>query len=165
MSESIQDTSGLTIEENILQYETRAETVQTRRQKLIAKMEAAVDKMDLEITNKSDPDLVMSQARVLEQYRQMLNDVETSERNLIATKLKKQDTEQSAVQAGQLTEFLKSIKFSNGVPMEERPKMTMEELNKLMEKQFEERGCIVVETELEATDRQLPTKKSSEDDF
>lgn len=165
MSESIQDTSGLTIEENILQYETRAETVQTRRQKLIAKMEAAVDKMDLEITNKSDPDLVMSQARVLEQYRQMLNDVEASERNLIATKLKKKDSETTSLQAGQLAEFLKSIKFSNGVPMEERPKMTAEELNKLMEKQFEERGCVVVETELEANDRQLPTKKVSEDEF
>lgn len=165
MSESIQDTSGLTIEENILQYETRAETVQTRRQKLIAKMEAAVDKMDLEITNKSDPDLVMSQARVLEQYRQMLNDVEASERNLITTKLKKKDSETTSLQAGQLAEFLKSIKFSNGVPMEERPKMTAEELNKLMEKQFEERGCVVVETELEANDRQLPTKKVSEDEF
>ena len=156
---------GLTLEENILQYETRAENVQSRRQKLIAKMEAAVDKMNMEITDKSDPDLVMSQARVLEQYRQMLNDVETSERNLIATKLKKKDTEQASIHAGQLTEFLKSIKFSNGVPMEERPTMTAEELEKLMQKQFEERGCVVVNTELESTERQLPKKKTSEDDF
>lgn len=153
----------LPVEQHILQYEIRNETTQSRRQKLIAKMEDAIDKMDMSVTNTSDPDLVQSQARVLEQYRQMLNDVEASERNLINTKLKKKDSDISSTQAGQLSEFLKSIKFSNGVPMQDRPVLSVEEMNKLIDSQFEERGCVVVETELEATDRQLPKKKEEED--
>ena len=156
---------GMTLDENILQYETRSEDAQTRRQKIIAKMERALDSMDFEITDKSDPDLLQSKARMLEQYRQMLNDVEASERNVINTKLKKKDTETSSIQASQLTDFLKTIKFSNGVPMEDRPVMSQDELERLMKQQFEERGCVVVETELEQTSQQLPTKKTSEDEF
>lgn len=153
----------LPVEQHILQYEIRNETTQSRRQKLIAKMEDAIDKMDMVINNNSDPDMVQSQARVLEQYRQMLNDVEASERNLINTKLKKKDSDISSTQAGQLSEFLKTIKFSNGVPMQDRPVLSAEEMNKLIDSQFEERGCVVVESELEDTDRQLPKKKTEEE--
>lgn len=153
----------LPVEQHILQYEIRNETTQSRRQKLIAKMEDAIDKMDMVINNNSDPDMVQSQARVLEQYRQMLNDVEASERNLINTKLKKKDSDISSTQAGQLSEFLKTIKFSNGVPMQDRPVLSAEEMNKLIDSQFEERGCVVVESELEDSDRQLPKKKTEEE--
>lgn len=153
----------LSVEDHITQYELRAETTQSRRQKLIAKMEDVIDKMDMTVTNQSDPDLVQSQARLIEQYRQMLNDVENSERNVITTKLKKKDSETSSLQAGQLADFLKSIKFSNGVPMEERPVMTKEEMTKLIDSQFEERGCVVIDTELEVSDRHLPDKKQEEE--
>ena len=153
----------LSADEHLKQYEIRSETVQERRQKLIAKMADAIDAMDLHVTEKSDPDLVQSQSRAIEQYRQLLNDVEASERNLITTKLKKKDSDSSALQVGQISDFLKNIKFSNGVPMEKRIQMSEEDMNRMLDSQFDERGCIVVETELELNGRQLPEKKQTED--
>ena len=47
--------------------------------------------------------------------------------------------------------------------MEKRIQMSEEDMNRMLDSQFDERGCIVVETELEINGQQLPEKKQTED--
>lgn len=152
------------VDNNLEIYERSVQDMQEKRKQVMTRMEEAFDPLYFLPSANSDPDIGVIKTKFLEQYRQMLNDYEASERNLINTKLKKKDTDSSSLQAGNFADFLKSIKFSNGVPMEEHTKLTQEELNKIMDKQFEERGCVVLDTELEESDRHLPSTTDASDD-
>ena len=152
------------VDNNLETYEQSVKEMQGKRKQVIDRMEETFDSLYFSPSANSDPDVGVVKTKFLEQYRQMLNDYETAERNLINTKLKKKDTDNSSMQAGNFADFLKSIKFSNGVPMEEHTKLTQQELNKIMDKQFEERGCIVLDTELEESDRHLPPTSTTDDD-
>lgn len=159
----IQNTAS-NVDDNLETYERSVQDMQEKRKQVMTRMEEAFDPLYFLPSANSDPDIGVIKTKFLEQYRQMLNDYEASERNLINTKLKKKDTDSSSLQAGNFADFLKSIKFSNGVPMEEHSKLTQEELNKIMEEEFKERGCIVLDTELEEADRHLPSSVVENDD-
>ena len=122
-------------------------------------------KLDLSVDASSDPDLVASQSRVIEQARQLLNDIDSSAKNHVNVKLKKSDIENNHQSNMEIAKLLQKIKIDVMNPNDpNRPLVqSEEELNKLLDKKCEENGCVVLDTELGMEDRQLPTNEDKDD--
>ena len=89
--------SIVSLEQSMLEYDHATNETQELRRALVAKLMPAVMKLDLNVDASSDPDLVASQSRVIEQARQLLNDIDSSAKNHVNVKLKKSDIENNVV--------------------------------------------------------------------
>ena len=138
---------------------------QELRRALVAKLMPAVMKLDLNVDASSDPDLVASQSRVIEQARQLLNDIDSSAKNHVNVKLKKSDIENNHQSNMEIAKLLQKIKIDVMNPNDpNRPlAQSEEELNELLDKKCEENGCVVLDTELGMEDRHLPTNEDKDD--
>lgn len=133
------------------------------RQQLLQKLLPTAMEMDMTVSRSTDPDLYAAQTRLYGEVRQLLNDMDTSARQHISTKMKQKDQENDTLNAINAAELLNHIKLSGGVPVSNVPQPTQEEIDKAIAEQFKERGCLVLESELVENDRQIPEKKIEED--
>ena len=128
--------SIVSLEQSMLEYDHATNETQELRRALVAKLMPAVMKLDLNVDASSDPDLVASQSRVIEQARQLLNDIDSSAKNHVNVKLKKSDIENNHQSNMEIAKLLQKIKIDVMNPNDpNRPLVqSEEELNKLLEK-------------------------------
>ena len=152
-------------EQSMFEYDHATNEAQELRRALVAKLMPAVMKLDLNVDASSDPDLVASQSRVIEQARQLLNDIDSSAKNHVNVKLKKSDIENNHQSNMEIAKLLQKIKIDVMNPNDpNRPLVqSEEELNELLDKKCEENGCVVLDTELGMEDRHLPTNEDKDD--
>lgn len=155
--------SLISLTESMQSMDSVVTNTQSVRQQLMTKFLPDVLNLDMKVDPGTDPDMYASQARFLSEYRGLLNDLDTSSRNHVNMKLKQKDSETNAAHAINAAEFLSKIKLSRGVPVSNLPFTKSEaEVEALIEKQFEENGCMVLDTELETGQNQLPDKPDNE---
>ena len=159
------DQANRTLADSLRIYDHTTQTTQDIRHQLVAKLLPVVTQMDLRVDRSTDPDLYQAQARMISETRSLLNDMDTSDRNNAAMKLKQKDTEINASNTINAAEFLAAIKLTGGVPISDHPPMSPTEVDTLLEKQFTEQGCFVLETELEAGQNQLPERRVGTEEF
>ena len=157
--------SIVSLEQSMLEFDHATNETQELRRALVAKLMPAVMKLDLNVDSSSDPDLVASQSRVIEQARQLLNDIDSSAKNHVNVKLKKSDIENNHQSNMEIAKLLQKIKIDVMNPNDpNRPLVqSEEELDKLLDKKCEENGCVVLDTELGMEDRHLPTNEDKDD--
>lgn len=144
------------------QYDKNTVNTQIIRQKLANKLLNNVLKMDLNVVATTNPDLFAAQAKMIAEARGLLNDMDNSSRNHTAIKLKQKDTETQADAVLNAAELLTKIKLT--VAAEPTGNTQSEDvIEDAIKHQFEENGCVVLDTELEMGGNNLPHKKEEED--
>lgn len=137
-------------------------TIQTQdiRQQLVTKLLPEIVKADLSVTKLTDPELYAAQSKMLSEMRGLLTDMDTAARNHTSIKLKKTETEINANIAFSAADFLSQIKLNQGNIFDtgSHVAQSKEEIDALIEKQFEDNGSIVLDSELESGELQLPSQ-------
>lgn len=113
--------------------------------------------------NSPDTDYVSSQTSVVLTYASILRDIEKSAKDHVATKLKKKDTETNAA-AVDIAGFLSRIQ-TNFEPTEKGSIVVPDdEINRILDEQQQKDGSLVVlDTELEQGNTQLPQPPVEDD--
>ena len=144
-------------------YDTTTLITAQVRQKLLTKLLPNALEMDMSVTAKTDPELYSAQTKLYGELRQLLNDMDASAQKHVATKLKQKDQETNEMNAINAAELLKHIKLTGGFPVSDHPRLSEAEVEKAIQEQFKEKGCIVLDTELIVNDCQLPEKRVSDE--
>lgn len=144
------------------QYDKNTVNTQIIRQKLANKLLNNVLKMDLNVVATTNPDLFAAQAKMIAEARGLLNDMDNSSRNHTAIKLKQKDTETQADAVLNAAELLTKIKLTVAAEPTGNTQ-SADVIEDAIEHQFEENGCVVLDTELEMGGNNLPHKKEEED--
>lgn len=142
-------------------YDATTASTQEIRNQLVAKMLPSILNMQIDSDPTTDPDLYASQARMISEFRQLLNDRDTADRNNVQVKLKQKDSEVAAQNSFNVAEFLKQVKFSSqggGNPFAGASDMNIIDAKALVEQCALEQGCEVLDTELEMGQTPLPEK-------
>lgn len=144
-------------------YDEVTEKTNNIREQLIAKLLPEVMKMDLSVTKATDADLYASQSKMISEMRFLLSDLDNSTRNHVATKLKNKEIESGANIAFSAAEFLSKIKLTDKDNTPGSPCLqSKEEVDALIEKQFEDSGSVILDSELEDSRIQLPSHNEDE---
>lgn len=144
------------------QYDKNTVNTQIIRQKLANKLLNNVLKMDLNVVATTNPDLFAAQAKMIAEARGLLNDMDNSSRNHTAIKLKQKDTETQADAVLNAAELLTKIKLTVAAEPTGNTQ-SADVIEDAIKHQFEENGCVVLDTELEMGGNNLPHKKEEED--
>lgn len=156
--------SLMSIEEAMLNMDSTVMQTQDIRNQLIVKLLPDILAMDTKIDRTSDPDLVASQARMISEMRGLLNDRDNASKNHLSLKLKQKDIETQSQISFSAAEFLATIKRNEEMPLKnETFPMSEQQIADLIDSQFKEQGCVVLDTELEEGSNMLPEKKEEEE--
>ena len=157
---SYNDTTNIeSLADSMKQYDKNVINIQITRQKLANKLMSAVMGMDLSVDEHADPDTVIAKSKILAEARGLLNDLDSSAKNHTATKLKYKDSETQANAVFNAADLLSKIKISIDQDMKAAPTSTTE-IEAGIEKQFENKNCTILETELETGGNKLPHGKA-----
>ena len=161
--ESIQQ-SLMSLQESMQILDSTAAMTQSARNQILVKLLPEVIKMDLEVTDRSDPELFESKARLIAETRGLLNDMDTSARNHTNMKLKQKDVETNAANTLNAAEFLAQIKLG-GISVSQPKQMqhSEQEISEQLETRFAQEGLEILPTELETGQTQLPEPRVSDD--
>ena len=143
-------------------YDSTVVNTQVIRQQLTNKLLTDVMRMDLSEAAK-DADLFAAHAKMISEARGLLNDIDNSSKNHTAVKLKQKDTESQASMAFSAAELLSKIRAGDLQTSGTVFVDNSEEIEKLIENQFDDPGSVVLDTELEVGTSMLP--KPSKDDY
>lgn len=158
-----------TLEQSLIEMEYRLDTTQDLRQAMIEKLAPTVLSLDMSVNPKTDPDVHQAQSRLLSEFRGLLNDMDNASKSSVSMKLKQKDLEikqETSINAADILANVKLVAVGGNPIMSNTPvPLTHEELQNLVDKQFEERGCIVIDTELATGNTQLPVKSNDEFDL
>lgn len=153
-----------TLADSLMQFDATVASTQSIRNQLMVKFLPDILNLDMKVDKSTDPDQYASQTRFLGEFRQLLNDMDSSSKNHVAVKLKQKDMEMQHTHSVNAAELLAKIQFSNGVPVSNLPfTKTQQEIDSLIETQFQDSGCVVFDTELETGNTSLPEKKVSDE--
>lgn len=145
-------------------YDETTEYTQAMRKALIERYTPDVLKLDMSVNKGTDPELYASQTRFFSEYNNLLNHYDTAARNHTSVKLKNREIENTANIAFSAAEFLSKIKLTDKDNVPGSPCLqSKEEVDALISKQFEESGSIILDSELEEGNIQLPSHR--EDDI
>ncbi len=144
-------------------YDVSVEQMNEMRNGLIAKLYPEIMKMDLSVTKATDADMYASQTKAIAELRGLLSDVEGSYNRSVNTKVKLKEVENTANIAFSAAEFLSKIKLTDKDNTPGSPCLqSKEEVDALIEKQFEDSGSVILDSELEDSRIQLPSHNEDE---
>lgn len=149
------ETNIESLADSMKQYDKNVINIQITRQKLANKLMDAVMNMDLNVGEHADPDTVIAKSKILAEARGLLNDLDSSAKNHTATKLKYKDSETQANAVFNAADLLSKIKISIDSNAATAP-TSVADIESGIEKQFTEKGCDILETELETGGNKLP---------
>lgn len=144
-------------------YDETNINTQIVRQRLANKLLNDVMKMDLAVTAATDPDLFAAESKMISEARGLLNDIDNSSKNHVATKLKRKDSDTQASMAFNAAELLTKISISLK-PQDASPVVSSDEINQMIESQFDDPGTVVLDSELEVGNNKLPQPSKKEDE-
>lgn len=90
--------------------------------------------------------------------KNLLNDLDKAAKDHVTVKLKQKDTETNAAAGINIAEFLTKIKMTDNISGG-TVVQTKDQIEKALDKQFEERGTVVLDTELEMGGNMLPKEQ------
>jgi hypothetical protein len=141
------------------QYDKTSKRINIIRQQLAEKVVGSVLNMNLDLSANADADQTIAAAKLIAEARGILTDIDNSSRNHVTTKLKHKDSETQESLAFSAAEILTKIKLTgNNDPGS--MVTTPQNIDAAIDKQFEEKGCVILDTELEVGGNKLPGKKS-----
>lgn len=152
-----------TLQGSLDNYDATTATTADVRRTLMNKLMPSVMKLDLDVTKGTDPEIYAAQTKLLGEMRQLLNDMDSSAQKHVAVKLKKKDSEVQEANAINAAELFKHIKLGSTIMDINIPNLTEDVVNDAIKKQFDDNGCIVLDTELIENDSQLPEKRVSDE--
>lgn len=155
-----ENTNIESLADSMKQYDRNVVNIQITRQKLANKLMDAVMSMDLTVNEHADPDTVIAKSKILAEARGLLNDLDSSAKSHTATKLKYKDSETQANAVFNAADLLSKIKISIDQEMTHTPASSAD-IEAGIEKQFEDKKCTILETELETGDNKLPHGKAN----
>lgn len=162
-TEIVEDDSLDTLENALKHYDNVTNNTAKVRNVLMGKILPAVMDLDLKVDSGTDPDVYAAQTRLVGEMRQLLNDMDSSAQKHAAIKLKRKDQDIDKANAINGAELLKHIKLSAGFPVCEAPALEQHEIDAAINKQFEDSGAQVLDTELIQGDGRLPEKKVNDE--
>ena len=164
-AEAVQE-NLMSLQDSMRNLDTAVLETQEVRRALLNKFLPEVLSLDMKVNAETDPDQYASQTRLIEQTRQLLNDIDNSAKNHVAAKLKQKDLDNQAEASINIAELLKEVKINQGWGNDNlcSPAFKSEELDDLLDEKCDEAGCVVLDTELEMGTNNLP-KEEDQDDF
>lgn len=142
-------------------YDQVTINTQRHREELAKKVLTEAMHADLDET---DSELLQAKLAIVNAARSVLNDIDKAAKDHVSTKLKKKDTENAAAANINMAAFLAKIQTTAGT-MNTSGSIVLQseqEIEAALEKKFDDDGVIVLDTELEMGDNQIPATKTEE---
>lgn len=154
-----------TLADSMLAYDNTTLETQEMRRAMVSKLMPAILKIDLNIDDTTDADLLASKSRFIEQGRQLLNDLDSAAKNQVNIKLKKSDLEQQKQSNLEIAKLLQQVKLDAWKVNDPNTPVVQNEteLAEALETKCTEAGCVVLDSELDKEDRRLPTPDDKDD--
>lgn len=165
MADNKAEELALSLTESLADMDSTLQTTSDFRSKMIGELGAKLSTMDFTVDEKSDPDLVQAKARLLSEFRQLMNDHDSNKVTRVKILSKQKDLEDANRARISAVDILCQISLNQKreTPMDV-PNKNIEEVEAQIDKVLKDQGCIVLDTELEMGGNQLPEKKE-EDNF
>ena len=139
-------------------YDQNVINTQRAREALASKLVEIASDIDL---NEHNAEMFQAKLEAINTAKNLLNDLDKAAKDHVTVKLKQKDTETNATAGINIAEFLTKIKMTDNISSG-TVVQTKDQIEKALDKQFEERGTVVLDTELEMGGNMLPKEQKEE---
>jgi len=126
---------------------------------LAAKLVEIASDIDL---NEHNAEMFQAKLEAINTAKNLLNDLDKAAKDHVTVKLKQKDTETNATAGINIAEFLTKIKMTDNMNSGTAVQ-TKEQIEKALDQQFEDRGTVVLDSELEMGGNMLPPVNNDTD--
>lgn len=164
IDESSAEANLASLEDTMRNFDNTTHTTMTLRRALINKFLPEALNLDMQVTKATDPDMYQGQARFLSEVRQLLNDMDSTTKGHVQTKLKRVDLDQQRDNKIDPAALLAAIKLTQ--PLEINLNVVQpshEEIDSKLEQRLAETGDSILDTELEMGGNNLPVEADEQD--
>lgn len=157
-------TEPVSLEQSMLDLDNISNLTKNMRMQLLAKLTPTVMSMDMDLDH-DDLELVEAKARAISEYRALVNDLDSSAKNVLGAKLKlhgieSQNASSKVVAAVLLSQINASLNASTG---RTNTSTDLDDADALLEQRAEKENLVVLDTELEVGGHMLPKKKTKDE--
>lgn len=155
-----------TVEESFNRFDDTTSRTQSIRQILLNKLVPVIEDFELSVSNDTDAELYQAQAKMIDQTRQILNDMDNSSKNHTTLKLKQASLNEEHQANVNIAEILSKVKLTQAATWSvmdaNNPVLKNEqELNDVLKKLTQDE--IIAEEELQSSTSKLPKDKLNSD--
>ena len=161
--------SLMDISEIMLKQETRATKTQVLRERLLDNLTPVVMSMKISPNDKGwGVDDSLARTSILSEYRSLLNDMESSDKNLLNSRIKLKDIETAKNNGITAAEFFAQLKLhgqgqnASGTVVVEQPSQA--EIESKLNKILDEGNLVISDSELTIGGNQLPREENDSED-
>ena len=140
-------------------YDRNVINTQRAREALAAKLVEIASDIDL---NEHNAEMFQAKLEAINTAKNLLNDLDKAAKDHVTVKLKQKDTETNATAGINIAEFLTKIKMTDNMNSGTAVQ-TKEQIEKALDQQFEDRGTVVLDSELEMGGNMLPPVNNDTD--
>lgn len=163
-SEEAVNDNLVSLQESMSNLDATTSMTRSARNQLMTKLLPTVLNLDMEVTDRTDPELYESKARLVSEMRGLLNDMDSSARNHTNMKLKHKDAETNATNALNVAEFMAKIRPTPELLRSlNQSAQNDQDIDAQLEKRFEEANLTILDTELMTGQTQLPEPRATDD--
>lgn len=159
-----QITEPVSLEQSMLDLDNVSNLTKNVRMQLLAKLTPTIMSMDIDLSG-DDIEEIEAKARTISEYRALINDLDSSAKNVLGAKLKlhgieSQNASSKVVAAALLSQINANLNAFTG---RTNTSADLDDADALLEQRAEKENLVVLDTELEVGGHMLPKKKAKDE--